>query len=210
MAAISTGTALLVAGAASAGAAVYGANQASNAAEKARRDRLSAEERRMEDLQNRREEWDAVYGGLEENLAEYYQSLNADDIAAQGIEEYERERNVALTRAREKLAQRGISDSGIAAGIELNSELQGATARAEIRRKAPAEVAKQQQSFLQFGLQTNPDASIDSALAQSTQYAYQDQQAANQAAANAAEQAATAVGGAIDTAIDYFSEPDGA
>lgn len=97
-------------------------------------------------------EWQGIFGPIEQNLSSYYKNLSPDSFAALGIQNIEQE----YTRSREQLdtamAKRGITDSGAnAAGLtELeNSRMLG---RAQARAQAPTQVAQMQQGFLSVGL----------------------------------------------------------
>lgn len=97
-------------------------------------------------------EWQGIFGPIEQNLSSYYKNLSSDTFAALGIQNIEQE----YTRSREQLdtamAKRGITDSGAnAAGLtELeNSRMLG---RAQARAQAPTQVANQQLGFLSIGL----------------------------------------------------------
>ena len=149
-------------------------------------------------------DWKKTYGGVEENLSEYYNSVTPDYYEARGLEAFQKEQQFAIEQVNESFAQRGIEDSGIALASDISFAQEGATQRATIRTQAPALAAEEQLGFLQVGLGQNPGQSYSRSLAEK---ANRDAGAANQA--NAA--AGRAVGNAVSTAgsalADYLATP---
>ena len=124
-------------------------------------------------------EWQGIFGPIEQNLSSYYKNLSSDTFAALGIQNIEQE----YTRSREQLdtamAKRGITDSGAnAAGLtELeNSRMLG---RAQARAQAPTQVANQQLGFLSIGLGQKAQLQTDINNAYSNQINIRGQQATN-------------------------------
>ena len=97
-------------------------------------------------------EWQGIFGPIEQNLSSYYKNLSPDSFAALGIQNIEQE----YSRSREQLdialAKRGITDSG--ATVAGMTELEGnrLLGRAQVRAQAPTQVAQMQQGFLSIGL----------------------------------------------------------
>ena len=97
-------------------------------------------------------EWQGIFGPIEQNLSSYYKNLSPDSFAALGIQNIEQE----YSRSREQLdialAKRGITDSG--ATVAGMTELEGnrLLGRAQVRAQAPTQVAQMQQGFLSVGL----------------------------------------------------------
>ena len=187
------------------GSAVVGGVVASNSADKASRTakQLSSDQLAFE--QQRLDEWNEVYGPVQDNLADYYNNLTPEYYETLGLENLEQERQTAMTRLDENLAQRGIDpSSGISASLHAQSELEGAEGRAEIRRDAPRMAAEDKSRFLQIGLGQNPTESLSRTMA--------NQASAAQQRATQSEQAAgKAIGSAVSTAgtalVDYLSTP---
>lgn len=160
-----------------------GANKDRHAAEAARKDEMAFEQQRYDD-------WQAVYGSVQDNLSNYYSNLTPEYIETQGLEAVEIERAKALGRLDVDMAQRGITDSGIAGKQLKDIELGTAEQRATVRATAPSLVAEEQSRFLQIGLGQNPDESMSRMLA-------------NQAITkeNRAGQSSRAAGDAIGSAL---------
>ena len=153
--------------------------------------------------QEKYDDWNEVYGPIQDNLANYYSNVTPDYYASVGLEEFETQYQTSLARIDENLVQRGIDpSSGIGASIEAQAELGAAETRASIRRDAPIKAAEDKSRFLQIGLGQNPGSSISSTLAQ------RSDQAANAAsvASAATSTAITAAIPAIGTAISAYNK----
>ena len=142
----------------------YSADKASGAANKASKRASDADAARLGFEREQYDEWQATYGPIEDSLAAYYNTLSPTIRATQGLEAFEKEKNIALTNMRENLAQRGIDMSGIAAEQELQIAVGSAEERARIRAEAPINVAKEKLGFLQVGLGQDPSEGMSGAL----------------------------------------------
>lgn len=134
-----------------------GASDASKAAAKASDAELQFNQQRYDD-------WKAVFGPVQDNLSAYYSNLTPAYYEAVGLEAFELENNRALEGINTMLAQRGITDSGIAAQFKQEAALEAASARANIRRQAPVQAAGDQQAFLALGMGSNPADSVANTL----------------------------------------------
>lgn len=193
----------MVGAAIGAGVALYGASSSASASGKASDNAKQAAQNQLDFATQQYGDWKAVFGDLETNLSNYYKNLSPEMVTAQGLEQYNSERDTSLTTVRQTLAQRGLATSGIAAGVETSSALQSAADRAKIRADAPMKVAQQQSQFLALGLNQQGAAtnSINNALSQQTS-------AANSQAATAASNAGQAVGAATSAVSDFISNAD--
>lgn len=173
---------------------VMASDSASKSAKKARKQRnkqLSFEQQRYSD-------WNAVYGGLQDNLSEYYSGITPEYYASIGLENFEKQFQTGITRMEESLAQRGIDpSSGLSASLMAQAELGAAEERASIRRDAPRLAAEDQREFLQIGLGQDPASSVSSALAAQANSTATDSRADSKAAGDAAAAAIPAIGQAI-------------
>lgn len=180
------------------------ADRATDASSEATAAQLAFEQERYDD-------WNAVYGPLQENLANYYQNVTPDYYAAVGLEQFQKEYQTGLTRLNENLAQRGIDpSSGIQASLESQAELSAAETRASIRRDAPQQAAEDKSRFLQIGLGQNPASSVSGALSQSANMRQQNALIQGQNAQNADAAAGAAWGQVIPSigrAIDAYQKP---
>lgn len=169
--------------------AVAGAAMSANASNKATKSAAKSAKNQLAFEQAQYEDWQNIFGPIQENLSDYYQSLTPDYYEAAGLEAFQKERDSQMTQLQESLAQRGLSTSGVSAAIERTNAIDTAQTRANIRREAPAKAAEEQSRFLQIGMGSNPANSYSTALGQVAQqqqeYAYKSQLATGQAMGNA-------------------------
>lgn len=177
---------------------------ASKSADKAGKRAAASSDAAIGFEQEKYDDWNEVYGPIQDNLASYYENVSPDYYAATGLETFEQQYQTAQTRINENLAQRGIDpSSGIAISLESQGALNAAETRAGIRKDAPRQAAEDKSRFLQIGLGQNPGSSLSSALQNQAsnlqQQAGYANQAAGQAISKAIPQATQFIGKAIDT-----------
>lgn len=147
------------------------------------------------------DDWQRVYGPIQQRLSRYYSSLDANDFAAQGINELNKQFTQVTQQLDRDLARRGV-DSPVADSLKAQLSLDLARDKAEIRQQAPLAVAQAQQGFLS-GSVTNPAATGVMGAMQNQQN-IQTQQATNQQ--NLSYQAGAAAGQTVTNAISsYYS-----
>lgn len=179
-------------------------SSASNSASKAA---ASAEKAQLEFDKERYEDWKKVYGPVQDNLSAYYSNLSSDYYETMGLEAFELERNSAMDSLNTYLAQRGISDSGIATQLNAEADLNSATTRAQIRRQAPAQLAEEQMNFLSIGLGSNPANSVSNTMASQAAGKRQLANSAASASGQAWSSAISSVGSLVGTGLStYFGE----
>ena len=120
-----------------AGATLVGGVMSSNSAKKAGKAAAGASDAQMQFERQKYDYWKSVYGGLQDNLSTYYNSVTPEYYAAVGLESFQKEREVATKRMDQYMAQRGLVGSGIEASLKSQTELNAAETRATIRRDAP-------------------------------------------------------------------------
>ena len=175
------------------------ASKASGSSKDASRAAAASDKAQLDWEKEQYAEWQETYGGIEDNLADYYKELTPTLRTMQGLEAFEKEKNVAMTDLRENLAQRGIATSGISAQLETSVALESAAERARIRAAAPMETAREQLSFLQVGLGQDPSAGISGALStRSTN--------ANRIASDTARASGQATGAFVEAGTNLASE----
>lgn len=183
---------------------VAGGLLSSSSANKASSKAASASQAQLDFEKQQYQDWQNIFGPIQDNLSQYYQSLTPDYYEAAGLEAFQKERDAQMTQLNESLAQRGLSTSGVQAAVERTNAIDTAQTRANIRREAPAKAAEEQGRFLQIGMGANPANSYSTALSQVAQqqnsYAQQQQQAAGQAIGSA-------IGTAGSALADYVSKP---
>lgn len=140
-------------------AAQNNASQAASQATATAQDQLSFSKEQYAD-------WKAVYGDIQKNLGDYYENLSGYSMAAQQLSAQAREYADAYRKVNQQLAQRGISQSGIAAAQDVAMASQSANTRAGIRAGAEDLARTKQAGFLQLGL--NSQASLLSNIGSSS------------------------------------------
>ena len=179
---------------------VGGSMIAGKSASKATKAAAQSEAAALEFEQQRYDDWKEVYGPIQTNLANYYSNLTPEYYETIGLETFEQESQVAMQRLDESLAQRGITDSGISASLQLQNELEGAEGRAAIRRDAPRMAAEDKTRFLQIGLGQNPAQAMSNALQREASGARSRASQAEATAGRAIGEGVAAVGTAL---VDY-------
>jgi hypothetical protein len=160
----------------------YSSSKATSAAKKAGKRADSADARRMDFEEQRYDEWQETYGPVEDQLAAYYNTLTPTLRITQGLENFEKEKKIAIDNLDQKMAQRNIDRSGMTAQLDSDVAIDSAEARARIRANAPMEVAKEKASFLSVGLGQNPnDAMTNAFSAEQARSAGLEQQTAKNA-----------------------------
>tara|TARA_R110000851_G_C13101812_1_gene568633 strand:+ start:10022 stop:10663 length:642 start_codon:yes stop_codon:yes gene_type:complete len=188
-----------------AGIATVGAISANVGANKARNSAEAQSRSALEFEQNKLDDWNEVYGPVQDNLSDYYTNLTPEYYETIGLENFAQEQQTAMTRLDESLAQRGLDPaSGISASLRSQSELDAAEGRASIRRDAPRQVAEDKSRFLQIGLGQNPGSSLSNELSSQARSATQRATSSEQAAGTAISSAVSTAGTAL---VDYYNKP---
>lgn len=97
-------------------------------------------------------DWKAVYGDIQQNLSDYYKSLTPERVTALGLQNVQKEYQMAVTDITATAAQRGIAGSGLETNALFNARLDNAKSRATVRTMAPSQVAQEKAGFLSIGL----------------------------------------------------------
>ena len=176
---------------------VAGAVISSKASSKASRQAADAQDAQLAFDMERYYDWQNIFGGVQENLANYYNSISPDYYVAAGLEVFEKEREAQMSKLNETLAQRGLSNSGLAATVATEDAISSAEARASIRREAPRQAREDQSRFLQIGMGQNPGSSVSSTLGNIATNAQTQANQASQAAGQAMSSAISTTGKAV-------------
>ena len=177
--------------------AVAGGVMSSQASSKASKRAADAQDAQLSFDMERYDDWQNIFGGVQENLANYYNSISPDYYVAAGLEVFEKEREAQMGKLNETLAQRGLSNSGLAATVATEDAISSAEARASIRREAPRQAREDQSRFLQIGMGQNPGSSISSTLGNIATNAQTQANQASQAAGQAMSSAISTTGKAV-------------
>lgn len=111
------------------------------------------------------EDWQSIYGPIQDNLSSYYKNLSSDSIASLGLQNIEKEYSRSTQLLDQALAKRGITDSGATTQGMTQLESARMLGRAEVKTNAPMVAAQQQSAFLSAGLgqQSNLQQGINNA-----------------------------------------------
>lgn len=184
-------------------AAIGGALISSSASSKASKRAASSEAAALGFEQQKYDDWQQVFGPLQDNLAKYYNSVSPDYYASAGLEAFQKERTQQLDTMTEQLAQRGLQGSGLEASLKRSTAIDTAEKRAAIRVEAPKQAAEDKTRFLQIGLGQNPGASYSAALGNIANNANTNAQQAQLASGQATAAAVNTAGTALS---DYFNK----
>lgn len=97
-------------------------------------------------------EWESVFGNVQQTVSDYYNSLTPEKRIQQGFQNLESQYNQASTRVNQQLAQRGLATSGASAQANTALLQSLASQKAEVATNAESQVAQEQASYLQLGL----------------------------------------------------------
>lgn len=158
------------------------------------------------------DDWQSIYGPIQDNLSSYYKNLSSDTVAALGIQNIEKEYARSSQLLDQSLAKRGLSNSGATTQSMTQLESARMLGRAEVQANAPMVSAQQQSAFLSAGLGAQSQALSGINNAYGNQISLLGQQAANATsqANNYSNQAAagyagigSSVGQGINTYMTY-------
>ncbi|AWD90291.1 hypothetical protein [Dickeya phage Amaethon] len=150
------------------------------------------------------EDWQKVFGPVQNNLSDYYSNLTPEYYVRQGLQAFNQERETQLNDLNTLIRQEDLS-ADVSTELRKNAALDAAQSRATIRRNAPAAVAASQQAFLNLGMQNSAAANYQSQLNSSSNYALQQAAQSAQAKAQTASAVTKGVGSLIQTGLtSYF------
>ena len=185
---------------------VAGSVISSRASSKASKRAADAQNAQLSFDMERYDDWQNIFGGVQENLSNYYNSISPDYYIASGLEAFEKEREAQMGKLNETLAQRGLSNSGLAATVATENAISSAEARASIRREAPRQAREDQSRFLQIGMGQNPGSSVSSTLGGIAANAQTQANQASEAAGQAMSSAVSSTGKAITQGYEAWSK----
>lgn len=189
-----------------AGVALIGGASASKSSKSAQASADAQSAAELEFQQQRVDDWKEVYGGVQDNLSDYYNNLDSDAYTAQGLESIEIEKARSQEMMEQNFAQRGIADSGLSASAYAGLEMDTMGKRADVRRTADSAVADEKMRFLQVGLGQDPGESMSKTLADRAADSRGRADSAARSSAAATQSALTATGTALEA---YINKPSG-
>lgn len=154
------------------------ADKAADAQQAATAAATEASEEALAFEMQKHEEWQSIFGGVQEQLGQYYEEYDAETIEALGIQNIEQEYAVAQENINKSLAQRGITGSGVEAGAITSLELSRAAGKAGVKAAAPHQAMQAKEGFLSLGLGQGSDRSNVSGVLQNISQAQYGQASA--------------------------------
>ena len=133
-------------GAAQAGSALYGAYKSN----KLGKQQLEMAKQQQEQAARRDAERRAIYGDLEQNLANYYKNLTPEQRTNRNLDRYDKQFKMAQDKVQQNLAQRGLMGSGIEQETFSQMEQQAINDRLNIAEQAEQSVRNEQMGFLGY------------------------------------------------------------
>ncbi|MCI4437645.1 MAG: hypothetical protein JHC33_12635 [Ignisphaera sp.] len=126
----------------------------------------------VENAQFMIDQWESAFGGIEQNLSDYYNSLDPAKFSTEQKAAYQDNLYKQMGQYTEKLAQRGLTTSGMSAQAEKEAMFNTAATNASIDISAPEQVAQMQQGWLQRGdsLRQAGNSAMIGALGNQAQY----------------------------------------
>ncbi len=185
------------------------ANRARRSGEKAARNQLQMEQQKLDFAKEQYDDWDDIYGPAQERMAQFYNNLTPDQLAATGLQK--QAETFAQVRAGTKrtAAQKGINSPALDM-MEQQIDIEEAKGKAQIRADAPGKVAQMQGGFVAAGKgAANPygsavmgaQGSMGATYGGAANMAFQREAQANQAGANAWG----AIGQGLQTGISAYT-----
>ena len=185
------------------------ANKASDSADRASQLQYEASMEQLDFQKKQYEDWENIFGPIQDNLSNYYKHMSPDSIATLGIQNIEQSYTQSRQNLDTQLAKRGITNSGATVAGLTQLESSRMLGKAEVRTNAPQQVANQQLGFLSAGLGLQPSLQQGVSGAMSNQMNMFGQQATNQQGmanqySNQAAQAYSGIGSSIGQGINSY------
>ncbi len=112
------------------------------------------------------DDWESTFGGIQDNMASYYQNLDPTKFATQGKSNLSGQLDKQMTQFNDTMAASGLQSAGMQQQAQQEAAFKQAEGNAGIDLMAPEAVNKMQQGFLQFGegQRTTADSMMNTAL----------------------------------------------
>lgn len=116
--------------------------------------------------QQQMDQWNRLYGPVEQNLSNYYSKVTPDQVTSLGLQNVQKEFQNQMKQTQKTMAQRGVGATTAGNQLMSGQRMDLAQSRANVRLTAPAQLRAEQMSFLATGkgAQTNAYNSMTSAL----------------------------------------------
>ena len=116
--------------------------------------------------------WESTFGGLQDNLSDYYNNLDPDKFATQNKETFRQSMDKQMGQYNDAMAATGLQTAGMKDQAAKEAAFQTAQGNAAIDISAPEQVAQMQQGFLNFGegQRNSADNAMQNALTRQGNY----------------------------------------
>jgi len=118
------------------------------------------------------DKWESTFGGLQENLSNYYKNLDPVKFSQQQKTAFSQNLNKQMDQLHETLTQRGMMSAGQRAQLDKEAAFQKAQADTSFDINAPEKVAQMQQGFVATGANQQSQANQAMNIAQQNQAQY--------------------------------------
>lgn len=126
-------------------------------------------EQGMEYAQGLMDSWESSFGGIQDNLTEYYNNLDPEKFATQNKADYKANLDKQMSQFNETMAANGLQSAGMKQQTAKEAMFKTAEANSQIDLAADDQVAQMKQGFLQFGEGQRGSAETAMGNAQSNQ-----------------------------------------
>ncbi len=135
----------------SSGKAIGAANANLSAARGMAGQMLAAGSQARADAQAQLDAWEGTFGGIQDNLSEYYKGLDPVKFATQNKVSLQEHMDKQMTQMNESMAAAGVQTAGMKQQAQKESAFELAKGNAAIDIAAPEQVAQMQQGFVNSG-----------------------------------------------------------
>lgn len=151
------------------------------------------------------DDWQKVYGSLQDNLSTYYNSLTPEKYETQGIQAIKQAYSTAQKQVDQSLAQRGITTSGLTAQTQVDMASKQAQDIATVRATSEQAVAQEKMKFLSLGMNQYGAAAngVSNAYGNQANLAANQANMYNQQAAQASAGVGSALGSGVNSYLSY-------
>lgn len=105
----------------------------------------------MERAQGLLDDWEGSFGGIQDNLSDYYSNLDPDKFAMSSKAEFTQNMNKQMSQFNETMAASGLQSAGMKAQAAKEAAFKTAETYSQIDINAPEQVNQMKQGFLQYG-----------------------------------------------------------
>lgn len=194
-----------------AGVGLYSANKADKQAKRqeaiqrdAQNRRVDLEEQALAFRQEQYSRWESIYGSIEENLGQYYNTLDSEEYKVQALQAEKIHFQDTQAAIKKQFGTANLGDNAAEQLALAGSTVNSARNRANIELNADEVIAQRQLGFVNSGrnVQTQAAAGVGNALAGSANFANADSVQAGNLARTYDDRREAAIGGVIGVGLD--------